>query len=233
MEDEGRKEGWKEMKQAGRRARWWRQWALLGAALALAVSPMGGAVALAEAETIFQQLPARFTLTSGIGGWQCILQIEADGAFTGRYWDEDSGDCAAEYPRGTVYLCGFSGQFAEPEMAGPYSCTMKLARLETAGRPGTRYLRQGTRWVYVQPWGFEEAETFMLYLPGAEMAGLPQGFLDVLRGRDFLCASVCRTAGHLSGIGGAIGGVRTQGIETWADAKLSRICPCSVRMYEK
>lgn len=178
MEDEGRKEGWKEMKQAGRRAPWWRQWALLGAALALAVSPMGGAVALAEAETIFQQLPARFTLTSGIGGWQCILQIEADGAFTGRYWDEDSGDCAAEYPRGTVYLCGFSGQFAEPEMTGPYSCTMKLARLETAGRPGACYLREGTRWVYVQPWGFEEAETFMLYLPGAEMAGVPQGFLE-------------------------------------------------------
>ena len=31
---------------------------------------------------------------------------------------------------------------------------------------------------------------------------------------------------------GAIGGVRTQGIETRADAKLSHICPCSVRMYK-
>ena len=53
-----------------------------------------------------------FTFSSGVGGWQTTMYIQADGSFTGEYFGSWLGETGEGYPDGTTYVCTFSGKFA-------------------------------------------------------------------------------------------------------------------------
>ena len=143
-----------------------------------------------DADTLFAAVEDRdFYFASGAGAWATELEIEADGSFSGDYHDSDMGDSGSDYPNGTRYICEFKGRFAAPEKINEYSYKLKLEDLSFDKKPGTIWTEDGVRMIASEAYGMmagdSEAGTaareFILYLPGAPTADLPQGFLDSIR----------------------------------------------------
>ena len=59
---------------------------------------------------------------------------------------------------------------------------MSLEYLEVEGIEGQQYYEDDMRYIYSGPYGFDDADTFMFYLPGIQMSDLPEGFVDWCRG---------------------------------------------------
>ena len=126
----------------------------------------------------FSEFPSEFVFSSGAGGWGTYLTIEADGSFTGEYHDSEMGDQGEGYPRGTVYICGFEGKFTEPEKVSDHIYSMKLDTLTVYESAGKEYIENEIRYIVSEPHGMENGELFYIYLPGAAIADLPEGFLS-------------------------------------------------------
>ena len=129
---------------------------------------------------IFASMPSDFTFSSGAGAWATQFTLEDDGSFTGQYHDSDMGDTGAEYPNGTVYICNFTGKFTTPTQINDYTYSMGLEKLQTDGTVGEEYYENGQRFIYSDPYGFDSADEFLIYTPGAPMADLPEGFKNWL-----------------------------------------------------
>ena len=130
-------------------------------------------------ETVtFGDLPSRFVFSSGAGAWGTYLTIAEDGNFTGEYHDSDMGDQGENYPNGTVYICNFEGKFTAPEKITDYIYTMELEYLTAEEPAGSVYYENGIRYVLSEPCGMENADTFYIYLPGADITELPEAFLS-------------------------------------------------------
>lgn len=134
-----------------------------------------------DADSLFASLPDRFVFSSGVGAWSTELQIRADGSFSGLYHDTDRGDTGDGYPNGVQYICSFSGAFAQPKQINAYTYSVAIASLETEGTPGAFYDTDGVRYIYSEPYGLDGAEEFLIYLPGAPVADLPEDFLSWVR----------------------------------------------------
>ena len=109
------------------------------------------------------------------------MTLESDGSFTGYYHDSNMGDTGVGYEDGTVYICNFTGKFTTPEQINEYTYTMRLADIQIEGTPGEEYLDNDQRFIYSEPYGFDNAEEFFIYLPGAPISELPEGFTGWLR----------------------------------------------------
>ena len=129
---------------------------------------------------IFASMPSDFTFSSGAGAWATQFTLEDDGSFAGQYHDSDMGDTGAEYPNGTVYICNFTGKFTTPTQINDYTYSMGLEKLQTDGTVGEEYYENGQRFIYSDPYGFDSADEFLIYTPGAPMADLPEGFKNWL-----------------------------------------------------
>lgn len=125
---------------------------------------------------ILAQIPSDFTFSSGAGGWSTQFTLEDDGSFTGQYYDSDMGDIGAEYPSGTVYISKFTGKFTTPTQINDYTYSMRLENLQTEGTTGEEYFENGQRFIYADPYGFDNADEFLIYTPDAPMSELPEGF---------------------------------------------------------
>ena len=143
-----------------------------------------------DADTLFAELEDKdFYFASGAGAWATEMEIEADGTFSGEYYDSDMGDIGTDYPNGTRYICEFEGRFAAPEKINEYSYKLKLEDLSFDKKPGTIWTEDGVRMIASNAYGMMAGDTapdspaseFILYLPGAPTADLPQGFLDCIR----------------------------------------------------
>lgn len=119
-----------------------------------------------------------FYFGSGVGAWSTELRIGSDGSFTGSYHDADMGDIGEGYPGGTYYFCGFEGSFKDLERVDRYTYKMKRDTLTYQEEPGTREIEDQVLWVYSEAAGLESGEEYYLYLPGAELAGLPEQYLQ-------------------------------------------------------
>lgn len=128
--------------------------------------------------SVFDELPSEFVFTSGAGSWATILNIEADGSFTGEYFDVDLGVTGDGYPNGTEYICNFSGKFTTPKKISEYIYSMELEKLEMEEIPGTEYYENDIRYIVTTPYGLDDADVFYIYLPGAPIADLPEEFLS-------------------------------------------------------
>ena len=128
------------------------------------------------AETLFASLPAPFVFASGVGAWDTQLTISPDGSFTGVYHDADMGDTGEGYPNGTEYICEFTGQFSQPTRVDDYTWSVQLESLTYDGVPENGMIRDGIRYVCSTPYGVEGGQEFLIYLPGAPVADLPEGF---------------------------------------------------------
>lgn len=128
------------------------------------------------AEDLFGILPDTFVFSSGVGAWDTQVSIAPDGSFAGTYHDSDMGDTGENYPNGTEYICEFNGQFSQPTQVNDYTWSVQLESVHTDGIPDTQEIRDGIRYIYSTPYGIEGGEEFLIYLPGAPVADLPEGF---------------------------------------------------------
>lgn len=116
-----------------------------------------------------------FYFSSGAGGWYTVCYIHEDGTFDGHYQDSNMGDSAPEYPNGTVYYSEFSGSFTEPVKVDDTTWSFKLASIEYPFDKGEE-IKEGFRYIYTDAYGLTEAEEFLMYLPGAKLAELPEAY---------------------------------------------------------
>nr|WP_297704053.1 hypothetical protein [uncultured Butyrivibrio sp.] len=144
----------------------------------LDVEAVAGESALAEENSnIFSEMPDSFDFSSGAGAWATYVEISEDGSFTGQYHDSDMGDIGEGYPNGTVYICNFSGRFSEPEPTdSQYIYTMKLLdlQIENEEKVGTSEIVDEILYVYTTPYGFENADEFLIYMPGAPLSEMTE-----------------------------------------------------------
>lgn len=122
-----------------------------------------------------------FYFASGAGGWHTIMQIEADGSFSGSYADNDMGDTSEEYPNGVCYCCGFSGEFQKPKKIDANTYSTEIRTLVLEDEPGTEEIIDGILYRYTTPYGLDGAEEFLIYLIGSEVSALPEAYMDWVR----------------------------------------------------
>lgn len=130
-----------------------------------------------DEETFFASLPGDFMFCSGAGGWSSQLYLEPDGTFKGDYHDSDMGDEGEDYPYGTIYICSFSGAFGDVRRVDEYTYSMRLKKLEIEPTPAKEWIDDGIRYVSSIPYGLENADEVLVYLPGAQVQSLPDGFI--------------------------------------------------------
>ena len=124
--------------------------------------------------TVFERIPSKFVFSSGVGNWRTGISIDTDGTFSGQYYDLDMGDTGPGYPNGTVYISDFDGKFSIPKQISEYIYSMKVDSLNVKESAGTVYYENDIRYIVSNPSGFDNADEFFIYLPGAE--NLPEGF---------------------------------------------------------
>lgn len=124
--------------------------------------------------TEFENL--QFCFSSGAGGWATLLSVDADGSFSGEYFDGELGVTGDGYPNGTMYQSNFEGKFTQPEKVNGYTYSMRISELNYAEEPGKEEILDGMLYCYGKAYGLEGAEEFLIYLPGAPLAELPQEF---------------------------------------------------------
>lgn len=133
----------------------------------------------ATGKNIFTKLTTiTFCFLSGAGGWSTEVKMKADGTFTGFYHDSDMGNSAKSFPNGTRYECHFYGQFSKVKKINDYEFSMRIKYLHTKGKYGEEKIIDGVRVITKNPYGFDNADKFILYLPGRNTADLPKPFLS-------------------------------------------------------
>lgn len=117
-----------------------------------------------------------FYFSSGAGAWWTELYIAGDGTFKGIYLDADMGDREADYPNGTEYHCSFTGKFDNLEKVDEFTYKMELVSLLYEEEPGKEEIIDGVRYIYSTAYGLTGGTDFLMYLPGAKLAELPEGY---------------------------------------------------------
>ena len=126
-------------------------------------------------------MPSKFVFTAGVSAWATELDLNSDGTFKGVYHDLEMWDSGEEYPNGTVSIREFSGKFSKPKKINDYTYSMHLEYLNKEGVPGNQYYENGFRYIVVsKAYGFDNAEEFLIYLPGTPISSLPEDFLSWL-----------------------------------------------------
>ena len=124
-----------------------------------------------------------FYFSSGAGAWGTEMTVFNGGHFKGNFHDTNMGETGDKYPNGTVYMCDFSGEFTEVKKIDKYSYSMKLGNIKPDKEPETEELKDNIRYIYAEPYGLEDGEEFILYLPETPTEGLSEEFLSWWPGR--------------------------------------------------
>lgn len=150
------------------------------AALMLCTALLTGCGQKSE-DALPEDFPMDFVFSSGVGAWATSMTLEQDGAFSGAYYDADMGVCDEDYPNGTVYICDFSGRFSDIQKVDEYSYSLTLAELDSDYEAGKEWIENGTKNISSEPYGMEDGNEFILYLPDTPIDGLDEEFLSWLR----------------------------------------------------
>lgn len=130
-----------------------------------------------DGTSIFEIMPKNFTFASGVGGWSTEITLEKDGTFTGRYHDGEYDTDGSYYS----YICNFNGKFSTPEKIDEYTYSMKLESIELERTPGEIYYEDNIKCISSEPYGFENADEFLIYLPGSPIEeNLPEGIFSYI-----------------------------------------------------
>ena len=119
---------------------------------------------------------SEFWFCSGAGGWATILNVKEDGSFYGEYFDGEMGSTGEDYPNGTMYQCDFTGQFGQPQKVNDYTYVVRIEELNYEKEAGTEEIIDGTRYLYSDVYGLDDAEEILIYLPGTPLAELSEEF---------------------------------------------------------
>jgi len=136
------------------------------------------------------EYPMNFLFSSGAGAWGTRLFLKEDGSFEGQFSDSNMGETGKDHPKGTVYLCSFSGQFSISEKLDIHSYPLTLENV-TLDRPaGEEQVKDGILYVNAGPYGLYNDNTdgsmsrsFVLYTPSAPVLGLDEELLSWWPGR--------------------------------------------------
>jgi hypothetical protein len=118
-----------------------------------------------------------FYFSSGAGAWSTAVEIMPDGAFSGYFYDRNMGERGSDFPNGTMYECSFKGKFSPLVKISEHEYLLKCELLTTAGAQGSEKIVDGIKIINAGPYGFDNANEFMLYLPGKKLVDLPDDFL--------------------------------------------------------
>lgn len=119
-----------------------------------------------------------FIFCSGAGGWETSMTINEDGTFSGSFHDSDMGDTGEGYPNGIVYFCEFSGQFEAPVKVNDYTYSMKIKSLKTTDPTEAPTIEDGVKFIPSGPYGIENTDELLVYLPGTSVELLPEEFVS-------------------------------------------------------
>ena len=122
-----------------------------------------------------------FYFGSGAGGWRTIMHVGEDGSFWGEYSDSDMGSTGEGYSKGKYYYCAFEGNFTKPVKVNDYTYSVGIAEISYADKPGTVEIIDEILHIYSEPYGIENANSLLIYLPGAPLDELPEEYLDWVR----------------------------------------------------
>lgn len=122
-----------------------------------------------------------FWFGSGAGAWRTVLTVQDDGTFEGEYLDSDM-EIGDAYPNGTQYFCSFTGEFTEPVKVDEYTYSVKIEQIKLAEEPGIEEIKDGIKFVYREPYGLDDAEEILFYLPGAPVQELPKEYRNWMNG---------------------------------------------------
>lgn len=126
-----------------------------------------------------------FEFSSGVGAWATALSIDGDGSFKGTYHDADMGDTGEGYPDGMFYFCSFSGKFTKPKKINDYTYSVRIASIKYDHQVGTEEYGDGRKYVYTEPYGLEDSDEILIYLPGSPISQLPEPYMDWVRSAIF------------------------------------------------
>jgi len=132
----------------------------------------------APLDAIFAEMPATFTFSSGAGGWATTVTINPDGSFTGHYLDSNMGETGPGYPNGSAEESIFTGSFSVTGQVSVDEYDLALTNLTVQGTVGQTRIDGGVQYTTADPYGFDQAGAFKLYLPGRSTADLPEQFLN-------------------------------------------------------
>ena len=138
--------------------------------------PLEGAMPLAPV------FPIEFLFASGASSSGTELVLNQDGSFAGRHFDHENAT-GAGFPKGTCYLCDFSGWFENIRQITPYIYSMTLAELDTEKEEGEEWIEDDVLYIAARPYGLEDGEEFLLYTPGVPLEEIPEEFLSWWMGR--------------------------------------------------
>lgn len=146
----------------------------------MAFSGCGKAEAFAYKQ--FDNIQFTCALEEGAGqgisvGGQTGMRIQEDGSFSASYYAMDTEDTGEDYQGGTMYYGSGFGQIAEPVRVDDYTYKAKVESI-TYSEAGEESLQGGMRMVYTEVYGLEEAEEFMIYLPGKKVTQLPEAYIE-------------------------------------------------------
>lgn len=116
----------------------------------------------------FSAVAGNYWFLSGAGGWHSELDIRADGTFTGFHRDFDLN---------TVYYCDFSGRFKDIVKVNDFTYSMRLRELDATPNEGEEHVESTGRWIGVQPYGIENTDELLVFMPGASVDKLPEAFI--------------------------------------------------------
>lgn len=122
-------------------------------------------------------LPVKFMFASGAGAWGTELTLYPDGSFEGTYQDSEAS-AGPEYPNGTSYVCEFKGRFGQITRLSDYACSMRLEELTCETEENAEWIEDGVRYIGAAPYGLEQGEEFIFYMPFTPAAKLEEAFLN-------------------------------------------------------
>ena len=128
--------------------------------------------------SVWKEFPDSFCFTSGVGAWRTVIEIGDDGTFVGEYTDSDMGATGTFYPKGTQYICTFSGKFTTPQKVNEYIYSMKIEKLAVDEMPNKEFFNNGIKYICSEPYGLDNADDFYIYLPGAPISAVEEGFMS-------------------------------------------------------
>ena len=140
-----------------------KKWLIGLVSLTLILSAAG--VCAESGEPVLETMAGlEWSFSSGVGAWSSELRIQPDGSFAGEYHDSEMGECADEYPDGTVYFCAFSGRVRMAGRVDDNTWKVRVEKLEK--EQGTESIDDGIRFVPADVYGISEGDEMLLYRPG-------------------------------------------------------------------
>ena len=117
---------------------------------------------------LFSAIAGDYWFLSGAGGWHSELYLNEDGSFVGAHMDGDAD---------VTYYCDFHGRFGDVRRIDDTTYAMRLLELATQQSDGEDLGEEdGVHYIGSIPYGMENTEEFLVYLPDTPVSSLSEEF---------------------------------------------------------